>query len=80
MSIELTAAQQQVLAERQEFPPRVIDPSTSEIYVLLHAEMYERVRAFLEDEDEIASVRETYGVVSKVLDAAETESSSKESA
>ena len=32
----------------REFPPRVVNPQTNETYVLLHAEMYERVRAILE--------------------------------
>jgi hypothetical protein len=80
MSIELTAEQQRALAQPQEFPPRFVNPQTNETYVLLHAEMYERVRAILEDEDEIASVRETYPLVGKTLDAGEVEGSSKESA
>lgn len=80
MNIELTAEQQRALAEPQEFPPRVVNPQTNESYVLLHAEMYERVRALLEEEDEIASVQETYPLVSKALDASDAESSSKESA
>jgi hypothetical protein len=80
MSIELTVQQQQALQDRQEFPPRVVNPRTNETFVLLHVEMYERVRAFLEEEDEIASVREMYPLVSQVLDAEEAESLSKESA
>ena len=81
MSIELTAKQQrQALEEGQEFPPQVINPRTKETYVLLHTELYERVRGLLEEEDEIASVRETYPLVSKILDAEEEDNSSKESA
>jgi hypothetical protein len=80
MSIELTAKQQQALEEGQEFPPQVINPRTKETYVLLHSELYERVRGLLEEEDEIASVRETYPLVSKILDAQEEDNSSKESA
>jgi hypothetical protein len=80
MSIELTPQQQQALEEGQEFPPRVVNPRTNETFVLIHAEMYERVRAVLEEEDEIASVRETYPLVSGVLEADEMESSSREGA
>jgi hypothetical protein len=80
MSIELTAEQQQALAEVAEFPPRVVHPGTGESYVLLHAEMYERVRAILESEDELAAVRETYPLMSAVLDAEDAQATSKESA
>ncbi len=40
--------------------------------------MYERARAILEDEDEIAAIEETYPLVTEVLDAEEP--SSRESA
>ena len=80
MSIELTADQGRALSEEPGFPPRVIDPRTKEEYVLLPAEMFERVRAALEDEDEIPAVRETYPLVSKVLDDADAEGPAKESA
>ena len=80
MSIELTPHQQQALEERQEFPPLVVNPRTKETFVLIHAEMYERVRSLLEEEDEIASVRETYPLVGRVLDADQEERSSQEGA
>ena len=80
MSIELTAEQQRGLLESGTFPPQVVNPRTNETYVLLPAELYERVRAVLEDEDEIAAVRETYPAVSNVLDAEDSGGSSKESA
>ena len=80
MSIELTAQQQQALEEGQEYPARVVNPRTNETFVLIHAEMYERVRALLEEEDEIPSVREMYPLVSEVLDTEEEENSSRESA
>jgi hypothetical protein len=69
MSIELTTEQLRALEEHHEFPPRVTNSRTKETYVLLPAEMYERVRALLEEEDEIGSVRETYPLVSRALDA-----------
>jgi hypothetical protein len=79
MSIELTAEQQKALEVVAEFPPQVIHPRTGETFVLLHADLYDRVRAILEDEDEIPAVRETYPLVGNVLDAGET-ADSKESA
>jgi hypothetical protein len=78
--IELTEHQQQALAQRHEFPPRVVNPRTQEIYVLVHAEMYERVRALLAEEDEIASVEEMYPSVAEALDAEEGSFPTKESA
>jgi hypothetical protein len=77
--IELTEDQQQALAQRQEFPPRVVNPRTQETYVLIHAGMYERVQALLAEEDEIASVDEMHPLVAEALDAEES-SPGKESA
>jgi hypothetical protein len=71
--IELTPEQRHALDERHEFPPRVRDPHTQEIFVLLHAEMYERVRAILEEDDEINSVREMYRLTGEVLDEGEAD-------
>jgi len=71
--IDLTPEQRQALDERHEFPPRVRDPHSQEIFVLLHAEMYERVRALLEEEDEMGAVREMYPLVGKVLDNGEAD-------
>jgi hypothetical protein len=79
MPIELTSEQQQALDGGTDFPARVFNPRTGETYVLLNADLFERVRALLEDEDEIAAVRETYPLVSAVLDAGEN-AESKESA
>jgi hypothetical protein len=80
MSLELNAEQLQVLANEQGFPPRIRNPQTNETYVLIHAELYERIRAILEEEDEIGAVRETYPLVTKVLDSGEVDDSAKESA
>jgi hypothetical protein len=80
MRIELTAEQQQALNEGASFPAQFVNPRTNETYVLLPTELYERVRTILDDEDEIAAVRETYPAVSAVLDADEAGDSSRESA
>lgn len=65
--IELTEEQQSELA-RAGWPPAVANPKTGETFVLIHKEMFERVRAILEEEDEIAAVREMYPLVSSALD------------
>jgi len=68
--IELTDNQQRELT-KAGWPPRVINPSTRETFVLLHAEMYERVRAILEAEDEIDAVQEMQPLVNEGLDRSE---------
>ncbi|GEM_PF-4877048 len=66
--IELTEQQQCELKGGQEYPPRVVNPRTQETFFLLPAELYARVRAFLEDEDEIGAIEEMYPLVSQVLE------------
>src|SRR5262249_35282203 len=46
--IELT---EQQLQELQNSEPRIRDPQTGEVYVLLRAEVYERLKGMLGDED-----------------------------
>lgn len=45
--IELTQEQRQALAA--EDPPRVVDPQTNEVFVLVPADMYERLRGLFDD-------------------------------
>jgi hypothetical protein len=45
--IELTEQQQKVL-DTAESPPRVLDPRTSQGYVLVTAELYERLKDLLD--------------------------------
>lgn len=66
--IELTEEQQREL-ERSGWPPAVANPKTGETFVLLHKELFERVRAILEEEDEIEAIREMHPIVSSALDA-----------
>jgi hypothetical protein len=75
--IELTERQQRELREGG-WPSRVLNPVTGETLVLLPAEMFERVRAILEAEDEIAAIEEMSPLAGEILDAGET--SSRESA
>lgn len=57
--IELTEQQQRAIREGG-WPPQVTNPRTGETFVLIHREMFERVRAILEEEDEIPAVKEMY--------------------
>jgi hypothetical protein len=68
--IELTEQQCQQI-EGSGWPPRVSNPRTRETFVLLRLEMYERVRAILEKEDDIAGIEEMYPLVHEALDAGE---------
>jgi hypothetical protein len=47
--IELTESIQKALDAQQGEPVRLIDPRTRRVYVLLPAEVFERVRALLDD-------------------------------
>ena len=49
MSIELTEEQQRAL-DAENGTPTVIDPRTKDAYVLVRREVYERLRAMLEDD------------------------------
>jgi hypothetical protein len=51
MSIVLNEQQQQALTRESELPPRVIDPATSTTYVLVRADVYEKMQALLEGDD-----------------------------
>jgi len=46
--IELTVQQLKAVASREEVPPRVLDPTTNIKYVLVRAEVYDRVREMLD--------------------------------
>jgi hypothetical protein len=53
--IELTEQEQQALDASPE-PPRLIDPRTNVAYVLVRAEVYERLRGLLEDDLDMKQV------------------------
>jgi hypothetical protein len=75
--IQLTEQQQRQLRE-EGWPTRVVNPSTHENFVLLPAEMFERVRTWLEAEDEIGAVEEMAPLAGEALNTGEA--SSRESA
>lgn len=51
MSLPLMEPLQQALDQRPGEPLRVVDPRTQTAYVLLRADIYERVRTLIEGED-----------------------------
>ncbi len=48
--IELTAAQQQALVGNGTEPVRAVDPTTQAVYVLVRAEVYERIKNLIGDD------------------------------
>jgi hypothetical protein len=51
--ITLTQEQASLLAESSESPPRVVDPQTKHVYLLVSGEVYERAQALIEEEQDI---------------------------
>lgn len=45
---------QQALDIQVDAPPRFVDPRTNKAYVLVAAEQYERVKALLEQDDDLS--------------------------
>jgi hypothetical protein len=64
MTIELTEQQRQAIAAAGEAPPAVVDPVTKTAYILVRAEVYERLKALLEADPD---PRETYPAVDEVF-------------
>jgi hypothetical protein len=48
--IELTEEQAGILQKNDEIPPYVVNPKTQEEFVLVRRALYERLRAFLDEE------------------------------
>lgn len=51
--MELSREIQQELDTHTDAPPRLLDPRTNKAYVLLAAEQYDRLRALLEQGDDL---------------------------
>ncbi|HEV7223066.1 MAG TPA: hypothetical protein VGN42_10230 [Pirellulales bacterium] len=51
---ELSQELQQALDAHPDAPPRAVDPRTNKAYVLLAAEQYERIKALLEQDDDLS--------------------------
>ncbi len=54
--IELSREQREALAQNGTQPIRVIDRASNTEYVLVHAEVYERLRALVEDLPDAAAL------------------------
>ncbi len=50
--IELTLEQRNAVAQDLDAPPRVLDPNTNTKYVLIRAEVYERIRQLFDLDDD----------------------------
>ena len=75
--IELNEQQRRDIAQ-SAWPPEVTDRATGETFVLIPKEMFSRVRALLEREDEIGDVEEMLPLAAEVLDG--DDATSRESA
>jgi hypothetical protein len=49
MSLELTEEQRRAVEEHPEEPVRLVDPASQKIFVLVSAEIYDRIKDLLED-------------------------------
>jgi hypothetical protein len=63
--IELTQDQRQELAKSD--PARAIDPQTKEAYVLVRAELYDRIKSLFAEEDDNRFVHDMYSEVMEVF-------------
>ena len=63
--IELTEQQQQAVNTNSE-PPRLIDPRTSTTYVLIRAELYERIKGLLVEDDSLG-MRQVAALVERAM-------------
>ena len=57
MTIPLTEQQQQALDTKNGDLPKLIDPRTNSVYVLVQESEFESVRAILEDERQQRAIR-----------------------
>ena len=54
MTLELTKDLQQIIDADPHAAPRMVDPRTNKAYVLVSAEQYERIKALLEQDDNLS--------------------------
>jgi len=54
MTPEMNEELQQAIDAQSSSPPRVVDPRTKKAYVLVAAEQYERIKALLEQDDNLS--------------------------
>ena len=58
MTLTLTKEQHFALESVAERPPRIVDPMTDKAYVLVQANLYDRIKSLLEDDYKLS---DTYG-------------------
>jgi hypothetical protein len=63
--IELTEQQQQAVDAGPE--PRLIDPRTQKTYVLVRADVYERIRGLLSDDEDDLHMRQVAALVDRAM-------------
>ncbi|MBI3409236.1 MAG: hypothetical protein HY040_12890 [Planctomycetes bacterium] len=63
--IELNEQLKQALAANRDEPVRVIDSQTQQVFVLLRAEVYDKLKALVYDDSEFA-VRQAYSLMDEV--------------
>ena len=64
MNIELTEAQRRSIAEAGKTLPRVLDPGTNTTYVLVRADVFDRLQGILDDD---FHPRDTYSAVDRAF-------------
>ena len=65
MTVELSKELREELAQHGDRPMRLVNPDTQQVYVLLEAEVFERVKALLSDDG--FDVRDTYAAQDAAL-------------
>lgn len=65
--IELTPAQRQVVAQEAGSLPRAVDPSTQTTYVLIREELYDRVKALFQAEEDNQALHDLHPHVMEVF-------------
>jgi len=65
--IELTLEQRQAVAQEKKSLPRVLDPETKTMYVLVREEIYERMKGLLSADGEANFPGDLYPMVMEVF-------------
>ena len=69
MTPKLTEELQQALHDSGDGPMQVVDPTTSKVYVLIAAEVFERIKPLIADDE--FDIRETYAAQFAAMDTPE---------
>jgi hypothetical protein len=67
MTLALTEQQRQLLDHTDAGPPRLTDPVTQTEYVLLRADVYERLKDLLREAEDQQVIRDLYPYVCEVF-------------